>query len=260
LLEAWKLPDGVLAAVPDSPYAWPGGLAARLRSGLPDDPVTGPIIRRLAPAGGTVLDVGAGYGRLAVQLASEGYDVTAVEPSGPMAAALGERAAAAGLSLPVIEDRWPAAAAASATADVVVSANVVYDVWEVGPFLSALDDHARLGVVVELTAAHPWDGLRSFYRDLHGVALPDGPAVDDLVAVVVESVGVVPRRIDWESPPSPRFTERSELLDFYRIRLCVPARRLSDLEVLLEDRITETASGLVVDAAPRRMATLWWEV
>lgn len=41
-------------------------------------------VRRRLPRGGSIVDFGAGCGRLALPLAAEGYRVTAVEPSVPM--------------------------------------------------------------------------------------------------------------------------------------------------------------------------------
>ena len=53
-------------------------------------------------AGGPVLDVGAGTGRVALRLAGEGLDVTALDRDGELLDALGERAAAAGLEVETV--------------------------------------------------------------------------------------------------------------------------------------------------------------
>ena len=42
------------------------------------------VIRGLLPAGGRIVEFGAGTGRMALPLAQAGYRVTAVEPSAPM--------------------------------------------------------------------------------------------------------------------------------------------------------------------------------
>ena len=42
------------------------------------------VVESLLPVGSTIIDFGAGTGRLSIPLAHRGYRVTAVEPSGPM--------------------------------------------------------------------------------------------------------------------------------------------------------------------------------
>lgn len=53
-------------------------------------------------AAGPVLELGAGTGRVALHLAGEGFEVTALERSEPLLAALAERAAARGLALETV--------------------------------------------------------------------------------------------------------------------------------------------------------------
>jgi SAM-dependent methyltransferase len=63
-----------------------------------------PLWRRLArDAGGPVLDVGAGTGRVALDLARAGRRVTALDVDPELLGALGERAAAAGLEIPLVQ-------------------------------------------------------------------------------------------------------------------------------------------------------------
>jgi SAM-dependent methyltransferase len=62
-----------------------------------------PLWRELARAeGGAVLDVGAGTGRVALDLARRGHDVTALDRDPELLAALRERAGLAGLSVPTV--------------------------------------------------------------------------------------------------------------------------------------------------------------
>jgi SAM-dependent methyltransferase len=59
-----------------------------------------PLWRELAAGRvGPVLDVGAGTGRVALELARAGHEVTALDRDGELLAALGERAAAAGVAV-----------------------------------------------------------------------------------------------------------------------------------------------------------------
>jgi SAM-dependent methyltransferase len=62
-----------------------------------------PLWRELAEAqGGPVLDVGAGTGRVALELAAAGHPVTALDHEPELLAALGERARAAGLRVETV--------------------------------------------------------------------------------------------------------------------------------------------------------------
>ncbi len=63
-----------------------------------------PLWRELAAeAGGPVLDLGAGSGRVSLDLASAGHEVTALDVDPLLLAALGERAAAAGLGVETLQ-------------------------------------------------------------------------------------------------------------------------------------------------------------
>ena len=53
-------------------------------------------------AGGPVLDVGAGTGRVALRLAGDGFDVTALDRDGELLAVLADRARAAGLEVDTV--------------------------------------------------------------------------------------------------------------------------------------------------------------
>jgi SAM-dependent methyltransferase len=63
-----------------------GGLYARLTQVAKAE-----IMDRVAPPA-SIVDIGAGCGRMSLPLAAEGYRVTAIEPSGPMISELRQRA------------------------------------------------------------------------------------------------------------------------------------------------------------------------
>jgi SAM-dependent methyltransferase len=259
LLEAWALPPDLLAAVPDSPYEWPTGL---WRRGIREPEADTPTVRAVAgllPPGGSLLDVGAGTGRASLPFAARGHRVTAVEPNPKMAAALREEAAAAGVEVRLMHGAWPAAASQAGRHDVALAAHVVYDVADLGPFLRALHQAARAGVVVEAGERHPWAGLAGYYRALHGLERPDGPSADLLVEVVQEVLGVRPQVERWEGRGRLRFADLQELVDLYRRRLVVPVERAGEVAELLAPDVVEEEGWLSL-RDDHGVVTVWWAV
>ena len=260
-LEAWALPPSLLAAVPDSPYAWPAGLYRRAQEAEAAGPPT-PTTRRvlgLLPPGGSLLDVGAGIGRASLPLAPLGHPVAAVERNPAMAAGLRSGAAGAGVTVRVVEDSWPEAAAAAGRHDVALCAHVVYDVPDLVPFLRALHAAALVGVVLEAGDRHPWANLIPYYRALHGLERPDGPTADLLAEVVAEAVGVEPDAERWIVPARMRFADLAELVEFYRRRLLAPAARAAEVADLLAPDVVEQ-DGWFSLGGEQVAVTLWWAV
>jgi hypothetical protein len=259
-LEAWALPQPLLDAVPDSPYRCPRTAAELLRSGEPDAfTPTLTTVSELAGTGGSVIDIGAGWGRLSLPLSRKGHRVTAVERDGDLAAALADTIVREGARVTRIIGRWPDVAGNAGTHDVALISHVVYDVPALGPFLEAAHEAARRAVVIEATPRHPWSNLRKYYRLLHGLELPRKPTVDDLDEVVREVTGVEPAVRWWSAPAMPRFEDMSGLMDFYRRRLLVPADRSVEAAGYLEPDVEETGDGwLVLGPAEREVVTIWW--
>lgn len=237
-LEAWALPEELLAAVDESPYGWSPELwRRRSRSATThgaETPTTTILRDLLGPPPAGLLDVGAGRGRASLPLAAAGHHLVAVEQDAGMADGLLEEAS--GMDVTLVRGRWPEVAPRVPTADVSMCAHVVYDVQEIGPFVRALAAHARRAVVVEMTPTHPWSGLTPLYRALHGLDRPDGPTVDDFVDVVREEVGVACRLTRWEREPGIWFADPSEIEAHYGRRLLLPPERRHELGELLSIR------------------------
>ncbi len=114
--------------------------------------------------GRTVLDVGAGFGALAVPLASRMSRVTALEPSIAMSEALERAAARRGLSnLTLIRAAWGSVTVESH--DVVLCAHVGPLLRPGAAFLSEVSRSARVGVV--LVRDMPGSGDKFFFRELY---------------------------------------------------------------------------------------------
>jgi SAM-dependent methyltransferase len=258
-LDGWAIPEEILAAAPESPWAFPVGLfrsRARRAGSRPATPSNREAARSLPP-GGSVLDVGAGGGAASLPLAGVAGRLMAVDESADMVAAFLAAAEAAGVPASGVEGRWPEVAGRVAPADVVVCHHVLYNVADLAPFADALTGHARRRVVAELTERHPLVGLAPLWRRFHGLERPSGPGADDAVAAL-EALGLRVARQDWESQDRFGFDDFDELVAFTRRRLCLPAERDPEVAAALLEEGTRQVDGVWVSGQPRRVATLSW--
>jgi SAM-dependent methyltransferase len=259
-LSAWAIPEHITAAVPDSPWVLPRQVFARRADRLMAGP-GGPSYDRareaLEPAG-TVLDIGSGAGAACLPLAPHATMVTAVDTDAGMLALLADRAARAGLDLRTVHGRWPDVAAQAAPADVVTCHHVVYNVPDLGPFLTALTSHARRRVVIELSAVHPLTSLNPLWLRFHGLRRPDGPTAADLLAILAEA-GVPAGHTEWNRPAEADYAGFAELVDVTRRRLCLPADRASEVESALLDLGSRPDRPGDLGSSGRDVVTIWWE-
>ena len=119
----------------------------------------------------------------------------------------------------------------------------------------ALTDHARRGVVAELTLEHPQSSLNDLWLRFHRIRRPTEPRADDAVAVLREA-GLEPNRTDWEPPLRGGFADRADLVAWVRRRLCLSADRDQEVAEAIADRTIER-DGLA-NFAPQPVVTLWW--
>jgi SAM-dependent methyltransferase len=248
-LAAWALPGALLAAAPEDPYALPVGL---LTTPLvePLATPTGRVARQRLAGTGSLLDVGCGAGRFTAAFLGVAHRVRGVEPQPHLAAAAREQ------GIEVVEGRWPDVAGDVERADVVVSTHVLYDVEDAGPFVSALHDHARRAVVLELTATHPWVDLGPLYRAFHGLDRPSGPTAGEAAAVVAEVTGATPE-LEWWQRPGNRFPDLASYVAARRRQLCLPPEHDPDLAAALEGTYHRERDGSITTPTVD-VATLWW--
>ena len=106
-----------------------------------DDPLLELLTRKIA-SHHTLIDVGAGPGRLALPLALKCKRVVAVEPSSSMGEAFLEEAALHNISnVSLVRARWEEAQVEPA--DVVLCSHVLYTVQDIGAFVRKLEALAR---------------------------------------------------------------------------------------------------------------------
>jgi SAM-dependent methyltransferase len=258
-LDGWAIPARILDAAPESPWQYPVGLFRSRARRAGSRPVT-PSNReaaRFLPAGGTVLDVGAGAGAASLPLATSAGRLLAVDESPAMVTSFLDAADAAGVPAEGVEGSWPEVAGRVGPADVVVCHHVLYNVADLAPFARALTGHARHRVVAELTDRHPLAGLRPLWRRFHDLDRPTGPGADDAVAALA-ALGLAVERQDWESQDRFGFDDFDELVAFTRRRLCLPAARDPEVAQALLAEGTRQVDGVWVSGQPRRVTTLSW--
>ena len=249
-LDAWRIPDAIMAQAPRSPWIHPVELFRADPDTTPDSP-SHRLARQGVPPAGSVLDVGCGGGRAAFAVVPPATQVIGVDQQQGMLDAFAAVAAQRGVGHAEILGDWPAVQDRTPSADVVVCHHVAYNVAALVPFVAALHAHARRRVVLELPERHPLSSMAPFWRHFWGLERPAGPTATDALAVVQEAG--VPARIEvWEEDGGRRLSTVpwAQQVEFLRIRLCLTPDRDGELAELMQ---AQPPPG------PRRIATIWWD-
>ena len=231
-LEAWAIPESILAGAPESPWSFPASLFRVNPATTPPLTTSHHLARSALQDGGSVLDVGCGGGAASLPLVPPATTVFGVDVAADMLAAFAEVAERAGVTHQEVRGRWPDVAALVPEADVVMCQHVVYNVADIASFVDALSDHARRLVVIELTDRHPQSPLTPLWERFWGLGRPDEPSADLLVEVVTD-LGYQPTVRRTRRPPRKASTDRSAYVAFARRRLCLSADRDPDVDAAL---------------------------
>lgn len=228
-LAEWGIPDEILAQAPVSP--WSHEVATfSVDDTLDRDCISAQVAREVLPLdGGVVLDVGCGGGRSSVVLVPPAEVLIGVDQSAEMLTAYVEGARSSGVAAQTVHGPWPDVAEVTPVADVVVCHHVFFNVADAVPFATALTEHARLAVVVEIPVRHPLAGWNPAWKHFWDLDRPTGPTDGDLIAVLGEA-GFVPEV--WHShrtPLSRHSSDPSTLLPAARRRLCLGPERDAEL-------------------------------
>jgi SAM-dependent methyltransferase len=226
-----------------------------------EDPQFQAIARRIQPQH-TVLDVGAGGGRLAIPLAQRCRRVIAVEPAQSMGEVLRDAAARAGMAdrIELASARWEVAEVEEA--DVVLCSHVLYTIADIAPFVRKMERHARERVIVVLFAAPPIAHARPFWERVYGEERLQLPGLPEFVEVLWE-MGVYPDVEMLATRRGGRFSSWEEARDTLRARLYT--RMGSPEDARLEEAMGELLQRDATDGAywvrgigPQRPGLITW--
>jgi SAM-dependent methyltransferase len=259
-LAAWAIPEHITAAVTESPWVLPRQVFARRADRLaaaPAGPSYDHAWAALEPPG-SVLDIGSAAGAACLPLLPRCTALTAVDTDADMLALLRERVEAAGLQPTLVQGSWPDSAPEAGSADVVTCHHVTYNVQQIEPFLTALTAAASRLVVVEMTATHPLISLNALWLKFHGLRRPEGPAADDLLAILA-ALGVEAGHERWLRPGGADYASFAELIDVTRRRLCLPPDRSADVARALEDSGVDPGHPMDLGSSGREVVSIWWD-
>ena len=208
----------------------------------------------------TVIDVGAGGGRLALPLALHCRRLTAVEPSASMASVLLQQANEHGIrNISLVQARWEEAEVEAA--DIVLCAHVLYTVQDIGTFVRKLESHARQRVLIVLYDAPPQSQIYPLWKVVNGeerLPLPSLPQLEE----VLGEMGIAPQ-VDRLAPQAPRgFDSLEQATEQLSRRLYVaegsPEKRR--LEEVLPRLLSESDGAFQISGVrPLTPALVWWK-
>lgn len=204
------------------------------------------LARELLPAvDGRVLDVGCGAGRGSVPLVPPAAVVIGVDERIDVLNEFGLAVTVAGARPIAVLGTWPDVVGDTPSADVVVCRDVAYEVADIVPFLIALGERARLGVVMVVDEFHPMTAWRSAWRHFWGIDGPPGPSARELVAILNE-LGEDPEVFACEHVGATDL-DPDRVVDVGMERLCLPSERRAELaEYLAESPVCPVDAGVAL--------------
>ncbi len=223
-----------------------------------DDALLNRLLHLVNP-GHTIMDVGAGPGRLALPLALRCSHLTAVEPSPAMAQAFREEADNHDIrNVTLVESTWEDAEVEPA--DIVLCSHVVYTARRIDTFLQKLTDHARECVLVILHWDPPQHRAYPLWPYIHGetrLPLPAGPQLLE----VLDEMNISYTLEDLPTPELHGFQTPDEAWQQTRGMLFLTEGSEKDnlLRSTIEDHLEQRDGELYLkDAKPMRPVLITW--
>lgn len=215
-------------------------------------------LRRVIAPGQTVLDVGAGGGRLALPLALDAQRVIAVEPSPAMCRVLREAAAEYNVpNVDVVEAGWLDAQVDRA--DVAVCAHVLYVIQDIEAFVRKLEEHAGQALVI-MFQAPPQSQFYPLWERVHGVPRLPLPSLPEFLEVL-EQLGAEPCVDVVHTERNRGFESLEEASEQIARRLYVmpDSPEMERLEALLPEVLDEKDGNFTIkNAVPLEPRVVSW--
>ena len=263
-LEARAIPEPIIRAAPESPWGFPTDLFRARGDAATRAPVTPTTTRGLEalPDGGTVLDVGVGGGATSLPMGARASTIVGVDQQADMLEAFAAAARAAGVEPLTVEGSWPEVTNRSPQVDVVVSGHTIYNVADLGPFVLALDQHARRRVILEATDRHPLGWMADLWAGFHDLDIRDEPTIELAIAALGE-LGIRPVRDDRaagdQDPAGGGFETKGAAVALVRKRLCLTSDADAAIEEALGERLRVRNGLWSAGPLTRSVVTLWWD-
>ena len=221
-----------------------------------------PLVNRLkqeVQANQTLLDVGAGGGRLSLPMALNCRHVVAVEPSASMGEVLRQQASDFSITnVSWVQSKWDDAEVAAA--DVVICCHVLYVVADIEPFVRKLESHSRQRVLVVLYTSAPQSQIYPLWKQIHGVERIPLPSLPEFQEVLSElqidaQVEILPAQA------ARGYDTRQQALEQLgqRLYLTPDSAKMTELESMLPDLLEEVEGTLMIRGSqPHEPGLVMW--
>jgi len=222
------------------------------------DPATAGILEHVRPED-TLMDVGAGGGRLTIPIAQHCRHVVAVEPSEAMRAQLEAQAAEHGVTnITVVPSTWEEAEVDPV--DILLCCHVMYAVFEPEQWVRKMSAHAKREVVVLLFHRPVPPNMHPLWEPVHGEKRLELPAMAQFEKLLAEM------GIDYEKRMLPEREDRGyadleEAVERGTRRLFLEpgSEKQQRLEQALRESLVETPAGLQFSwAQPMMPGLITW--
>jgi SAM-dependent methyltransferase len=218
-------------------------------------------VNRVARTTSTIVDVGSGARRFALELAPHVRVVRAVDQSPRMLASLRRSAGQRGLqNVRTITGRWEDIKGVDAGADIVFSCFVLPLVPDARAFLQKIDEAARSHAFLYLGAYSADAILDPLWRHFHGSPRQPAPTYLDALGVLRE-LGITPSVSIVEVANRTRFATMEDAVNEYRDKLLLPDDQKSRqvLEALLKDWLIRKAGDFRSPMPKVPAAVIRWD-